>query len=180
MWTVQFSGSPRGQSQVFLFSIVNPQSASHMPSPAIGCSENTLRILLGSVSNRTDWLDTTCGIVLIEKLIFAQLVKKFPAFYGTRKFITVLTRAWHRSLSWAIWFQYTTSHAISLTFTLILPLHLLIGDSKRSLLSKFLNEKLCTFFTSSPFVLRVPSSFNHPNNIIEDYKYWSPSLCNFV
>ena len=30
-----------------------------------------------------------------------QLIKKFPAFYGTRKFITVLTSARHLSLSWA-------------------------------------------------------------------------------
>jgi hypothetical protein len=29
------------------------------------------------------------------------MVKKFPAFYGTRRFITVFTRARHRSLSWA-------------------------------------------------------------------------------
>ena len=30
-----------------------------------------------------------------------QLIKKFPAFYGNRKFITVLTSARHLSLSWA-------------------------------------------------------------------------------
>jgi hypothetical protein len=28
-------------------------------------------------------------------------VKKFPAFYGTRRFITAFTRARHLSLSWA-------------------------------------------------------------------------------
>jgi hypothetical protein len=36
--------------------------------------------------------------VLLEKLS-SQLVKKFPAFYGTRRFITVFTRAHHLSLS---------------------------------------------------------------------------------
>jgi len=30
--------------------------------------------------------------VLLEKLIITHLLKKFPAFYGTRKFITVFTR----------------------------------------------------------------------------------------
>jgi hypothetical protein len=30
--------------------------------------------------------------VLLEKLILAQLVKKFPAFYGTQNFITVLQK----------------------------------------------------------------------------------------
>jgi hypothetical protein len=39
------------------------------------------------------------GAVLLEKLTGPQLVKKFPAFYGTRRFITVLTRASHLSLS---------------------------------------------------------------------------------
>jgi hypothetical protein len=33
------------------------------------------------------------GIVLLEKLIVAQLIKNFPAFHGTRRFITVSTRA---------------------------------------------------------------------------------------
>jgi hypothetical protein len=32
---------------------------------------------------------------------FVQLLKNFPAFYGTRRFITVFTRALHCSLSWA-------------------------------------------------------------------------------
>jgi hypothetical protein len=37
--------------------------------------------------------------VFLEKLIFTQLAKKFPAIYGTRKFVTVLTRARNWSLS---------------------------------------------------------------------------------
>ena len=37
--------------------------------------------------------------VLAEKLTVSQLVKKFPAFYGTQMFITVLTSARHLSLS---------------------------------------------------------------------------------
>ena len=36
---------------------------------------------------------------LLEKLIGFQLVKKFPAFYGTRRFITAFTSARHLSLS---------------------------------------------------------------------------------
>ena len=38
--------------------------------------------------------------VLLEKLTGLQLVKKFPAFYGTRGFITALTSVRHLSLSW--------------------------------------------------------------------------------
>ena len=38
--------------------------------------------------------------VLLEKLTGSQLVKKFPAFYGTRRFITAFTRACHLSQSY--------------------------------------------------------------------------------
>jgi hypothetical protein len=37
--------------------------------------------------------------VLPEKLKRPELLKKFPAFYGTRRFITAFTRARHLSLS---------------------------------------------------------------------------------
>ena len=36
---------------------------------------------------------------LLEKLTGLQLVKKFPAFHGTRRFITALTRVRHLFLS---------------------------------------------------------------------------------
>ena len=39
---------------------------------------------------------------LLEQLTGLQLVKKFPAFHGTRRFITALTSVRHLSLSWAI------------------------------------------------------------------------------
>ena len=47
------------------------------------------------------YLLTPWSRVLLEKLIALQLVKKFPAFYGTQKFITEFTSASHLSLSWA-------------------------------------------------------------------------------
>jgi hypothetical protein len=36
---------------------------------------------------------------LLKKLPIVQPLKNFPAFYGTRKFITAFTRALHWSLS---------------------------------------------------------------------------------
>ena len=39
--------------------------------------------------------------VLLEQLTGLQLVKKFPAFHGTRRLITALTSVRHLSLSWA-------------------------------------------------------------------------------
>ena len=41
------------------------------------------------------------GAVLLEQLTGLQLVKKFPAFHGTRRFITALTSVRHLYLSWA-------------------------------------------------------------------------------
>jgi hypothetical protein len=49
-----------------------------------------------SLSRLTDWM-TSWSRGPLEKLIVTQLVKKFPAFYGTRRFITVFTRAHHWS-----------------------------------------------------------------------------------
>jgi hypothetical protein len=42
---------------------------------------------------------TPWGRVLPEKLTVSQLVRKFPAFYGTGRFITAFTKARHLSLS---------------------------------------------------------------------------------
>jgi hypothetical protein len=43
----------------------------------------------------------------------AKLVKNFPVFYGTRRFITVFTRIRHLSQSWARWIQSIPSKSIS-------------------------------------------------------------------
>jgi hypothetical protein len=43
--------------------------------------------------------DTPWSIVLLEKLTGFQLVKKFPTFYGTQRFIAAFTSACHLSLS---------------------------------------------------------------------------------
>jgi len=39
---------------------------------------------------------TTWSRVLLEKLTGSQLVKKFPAFYGTRRFIAAFTNAMNK------------------------------------------------------------------------------------
>ena len=52
------------------------------------------------ITFRTYLLTPWCR-VLLEKLTGLQLVKKFPAFHGTRRFITALTSIRHLSLSWA-------------------------------------------------------------------------------
>jgi len=44
---------------------------------------------------------TPCSRLLLEKLTGSQLAKNFPTHYGTWRFITPFTSAWHLTLSWA-------------------------------------------------------------------------------
>ena len=65
--------------------------------------------------------------VLLEKLTGLQLVKKFLAFHGTRRFITALTSFRHLSLSWASPIQSKYPHPTSWRSSLILSTHLRLG-----------------------------------------------------
>ena len=65
--------------------------------------------------------------VLLEKLTGLQLAKKFPALYGTRRFITALTSVRHLSLSWASPIQSTYPHPTSWRSISILSTHLRLG-----------------------------------------------------
>ena len=58
--------------------------------------------------------------VLLEKLTGLQLLKKFPAFYGIRRFITAFTSFRHLSLSWASPIQSTCPQPTSCRSILIL------------------------------------------------------------
>jgi hypothetical protein len=49
---------------------------------------------------------------ILEKLPIVQPLKNFPAFYGTRRFITAFTRALHWSLPWARSIQSIPSHPV--------------------------------------------------------------------
>ena len=65
--------------------------------------------------------------VLLEKLALLQLVKKFPTFYGTRRFITAFTSFRHPSLSWASPIQSPYPQSTSWRSILILSTHLRLG-----------------------------------------------------
>jgi hypothetical protein len=92
---------------------------------------------------------------LLEKLPIVQLPKNFPAFYETRRFITVFTRTLHWSLSWARSVQSIPSHPISLRSILILSTHLHLGLAS-GLLSGFPTNILYAFLLSQ-FVLHALS-----------------------
>jgi hypothetical protein len=61
---------------------------------------------------------------LLEKPPVVPLLKNFPAYYGTRRFITVFIRALHCSLSWARAIQSIPSRPTSLRSILIFSTHL--------------------------------------------------------
>jgi hypothetical protein len=59
------------------------------------------------------YLLTPWSRVFLEELTGSQVVKKFPAFYGTLRFITAFTRARHLSLSSARSIHSIPPHATS-------------------------------------------------------------------
>ena len=78
----------------------------------------------------------TCR-VLLEKLAGLQLVKKFPAFYGTRRFITTFTSFRHPSLSWASPIQSPYPQPTSCRSILILSTHLRLGLCESCIIHKY-------------------------------------------
>ena len=83
------------------------------PSPSsTHCRHSVSRKVIHLLRKTTlHYLLTPCRRVLLEKLTGLQLVKKFPAFHGTRRFITALTSIRHLSLTWASPIQSIYPHA---------------------------------------------------------------------
>jgi hypothetical protein len=71
-----------------------------------------------------------------------QLVKKFPAFYGTRRLITASTGASHLFQSWASLFHFIPPHHTSWISILILCSHLHLFLPSGLFLSGFLTKTL--------------------------------------
>ena len=86
--------------------------------------------------------------VLLEKLTGLQLVKKFPVFHATRRFITALTSVRHLSLSWASPIQSIYPHPTSWRSILILSTHLHLGLPSGHVPSGFPTKTLYTPLSS--------------------------------
>ena len=108
--------------------------------------------------------------VLLEKLTGLQPVKKFPVFYGTRRFITALTSVRQLSLSWVSPIQSINPNLTSWRSILILSTHLRLGLPSGLFPSGFphqdpIRPPLLTHTRHMPSPSHS-SRFYHPHNIV--------------
>jgi len=76
---------------------------------------------------KSSYYRTPRSRVLLENLTGPQLSKKYPAFYGTRRFITAFTSVRHLSLTWASSIQSILPHHTFSRSIVILSSHLSLG-----------------------------------------------------
>ena len=111
------------------------------------------------------YLLTPQSRVLLEKPTGLKLVKKFPAFYGTRSLITAFTSARQLPLSWASSIQSMFLHPTSWRYILILSFHLCLGLPSVIFPSGFPTKTLYTphQFVASKFINPTFASCNISN-----------------
>ena len=100
-----------------------------------------------------------------------QLVKKFPAFHGTRRFITALTSVRHLSLSWASPIQSIYPHSTSWRSILILSTHLRLGLPSGLFPSGFPTKALYTPPPLLTYTHHMPSP-SHSSRFESPAQYW--------
>ena len=155
---------------------------------------NSGPVCIPTISSRTSYIklykyNTTYLIspwcrVLLEKLTGLQIVKKFPTFHGTRRFITALTSVGHLSLSWASPIQSIYPQPTSWRPILILSTHLCLGLLSGLFPSGFPTKTLYTTL-SSTIRATCPShlillDFITSTILGEEYKSFSSSLCSLL
>ena len=122
--------------------------------------------------------------VVFEKLTGFQLVKKFPSFHGTRRFITAITSVHHLSLSWASPIQSIYPHPTSWRSIPILSTHLSQGLPSGLLPFGYPTKTLYTPLSSpihatcSAYLIAL--DFITRTTLGEGYKSFSSSLCNLL
>ena len=126
-----------------------------------------------SVSNLLTYLLTPWCSVLLEQLTGLQLLKKFPLFHRTWRFITALTSVRHLYLSWSSPIQSIYPHPTSWRSILILSTHLCLGLPSGLLPSGFPTKTLYTPL-SSPIRATCPgTSVNKTTFILYTMVYMS-------
>jgi hypothetical protein len=129
---------------------------------------------------------TSWSGVLLEKLPGFQLVKKFPAIYGTRRLITAFTSFCQLSLFWASSIQTIHPHPTSWRSVLVLSCHLRLCLPSGLFPSGFPTKTLYTLLLS-PVRATLPVyiiflCFTCITRTIlgEEYRSFSSSQCSFL
>jgi len=132
----------------------------------------------------TEYLLTPWSRLLLEKLAGSQLVKKFPAFYGTRRFITAFTSVRHLSLHWARSIQSMPSHPTSGRSIFILTSHLCLclpsgplplGFPAKTVYSPLLTPMRVTCLTHLVILYFITHIISG-----EEWRSLSSSLCSYI
>jgi len=128
-----------------------------------------LILSLSHIYNILTYLLTPLCRVLREKVTGLQLVKKFPAFHGTRRFITALTSVRQLSLSWvspiqSIYPQLTSWRSILILSThlrLVLPSGLFSSGFPSKNLYTPLSSHICATFPAhlKPYYIDQQNSY---------------------
>jgi hypothetical protein len=149
-----------------------------------GPRQYVLQIEQKRLMTTTTMIVTPWSRALPEKLTGLQPVTKFPAFYGTRKFITAYTSDRHLLLSWASSIQSMPPHSTSWRSILILSSHLCLG-----LPSGFFHTGFPIKTLYTPLLSPIPATCSTHAILLdfitrtiwgEEYRLLSSSLCSFL
>ena len=154
-----------------------------IPWPAQPPDLSATYLFLWGYTYLLTYLPTPLCRVLLEQLTGLQLVKKFPAFHRTRRFITTLTSIHYLSLSWASPIQSTyPSHLLEIHPNIIHPS---TPRSPQLSLSLRFPHQDPIHPLSSPIRATCPAhlillDFITRTMLGEEYKSFSSSLCNLL
>jgi len=141
---------------------------THYPTHTVRRQLNGRTELTYLLTYSLTYLLTPCNRVFLHNLTGFQLVKKFPAFNGTRRFITAFTTACHLSiLSQINPIHISTSPFLKIHLSIILPYT--PGSSKWSLSFRFphQNPVYNSALSHTSYMSRTLhySPFHEPKNI---------------